>query len=140
MFQQSRIVAAIVVVVAIGAAVAVALNRPGTPSTAPTPAAPQAQVKEFTMTSYYSPEAKRPYFSLGEMVVNQGDRVRIKVTNTMGMHDFVIDEYGVNRETPLNQEQVIEFTADKAGEFVYYCSKPGHRAMGQWGTLKVIEQ
>ncbi len=103
------------------------------------PQASQGEVKEFVMQSYYSPEQGRPFFSLSEMVVKKGDRVRVKVTDTMGVHNFVIDEYGISRETPLNEEQVIEFTADKAGEFVYYCSKPGHRAAGQWGTLKVLE-
>jgi len=99
----------------------------------------QGEVKEFVMQSYYSPEKKAAAFSLKEMVVKKGDRVRVKVTDTFGMHNFVIDEYGISQETPLNQETVIEFTADKAGEFVYYCSKPGHRASGQWGTLKVTE-
>ncbi len=98
------------------------------------------EVKEFTMTSYYSPETKRPYFSLNEMVVNQGDTVRIRVTNTFGNHDIKIDEYNVFAETPLNQEVVVEFVADKVGDFVYYCSKPGHRAAGQWGTLRVLKQ
>ena len=35
-------------------------------------------------------------------------------------------------------KEVIEFTADKAGEFTYYCSVQGHKQKGQWGTLKVI--
>ena len=96
------------------------------------------EVKEFTLTAWYSPEDKRPYFSLNEMTVNKGDTVRVKVTNTFGTHDFSLDEYGIKKETPLNQETVIEFVADKAGDFVYYCSKPGHRAAGQWGTLKVM--
>lgn len=99
----------------------------------------QTEVKEFTMTSYYAPSENRAYFSLPEMVVSKGDKVRVKVTNTMGSHDFVIDEYNIRRETPLNEQQVIEFTADKSGEFVYYCSRPGHRASGQWGTLKVLD-
>jgi heme/copper-type cytochrome/quinol oxidase subunit 2 len=109
------------------------------PAPTPTPSVKQGEVKEFVMQSYYSPEQKRPFFSLSEMVVKKGDLVRVKVTNTFGMHDFVIDEFDVKRETPLSEEQVIEFTASKAGEFVYYCSKPGHRAAGQWGTLKVVE-
>ena len=113
-------------------------SKPQSPVAQP-PSTNQGEVKEFVMQSYYSPEQKRPFFSLKEMVVKKGDRVRVKVTNTFGAHNFVIDEYGINRETPLNEEKVIEFTADKAGEFVYYCSKPGHRAAGQWGTLKVLE-
>lgn len=97
----------------------------------------QDDVKEFSMTSYYDAEGK--WFSLKEMSVKKGDKVRVKVTNTKGTHDFTIDEYGIKKMTPLNEEVVVEFTADKAGEFAYYCSVPGHRAGGQWGTLKVTE-
>lgn len=94
-------------------------------------------VKEFSMTSYYDDAGK--WFSLKEISVKKGDRVRIKVTNTKGTHDFNIDEYGIKQMTPLNEEVVIEFTADKAGEFTYYCSTPGHRAAGQFGKLIVKE-
>jgi heme/copper-type cytochrome/quinol oxidase subunit 2 len=95
-----------------------------------------ALVKEFVMTSFY--DNTGIWFSLKEISVNKGDIVRIKVTNIKGTHDFTLDEYGIKKMTPLNEEVVIEFTADKAGEFIYYCSVPGHRQKGQWGTLKVI--
>lgn|SRR3989338_5182585 len=103
--------------------------------------AASGEVKEFTLTSFYEmvDGKPKPQFSLSEMRVKKGDTVRIKVTNTKGMHDFVIDEFGVAKETPLNQEVAIEFTAGKAGNFVYYCSKPNHRMLGQWGTLVVEE-
>lgn len=136
MYKRTHIVGVIVLIAALLGAIFY-LNRRNSKIPAPEVIAQPGQVKEFTMTSYYSPEAKRAYFSLTELKVNRGDRVRIKVTNTMGMHDFVIDEYGIRRDTPLNEEQVIEFVADKGGDFVYYCSRPGHRAGGQWGTLKV---
>ena len=87
------------------------------------------------MDSYY--DDKGVWFSVKEIRVKKGDRVRIAVTNIKGMHDFVIDEFGVKQETPLNEKTVIEFVADKAGTFEYYCSKPGHRAKGQWGKLIV---
>jgi uncharacterized cupredoxin-like copper-binding protein len=93
-------------------------------------------VKEFSINSYYDDTGV--WFSLKEINVNKGDKVRIKVTNIKGNHDFVIEEYKINEVTPLNQEVVIEFTADKAGEFTYYCSVPGHREKGQWGTLTVL--
>lgn len=101
----------------------------------------EAPVKEFTITSFFEmvDGNPAPQFSLKEIVVNKGDKVRIKVTNTKGTHDFTLNEYNIFEETPLDQEVVIEFTADKAGEFFYYCSKPNHRALGQWGTLKVLE-
>ncbi|MEK7074317.1 MAG: cupredoxin domain-containing protein, partial [Patescibacteria group bacterium] len=105
---------------------------------------PQAEkamtpVKKFSMTAYYDLELKKPIFSLPEITVKKGDRVRIAVTNTRGMHDFTLDEFAVRQELPLNKEVIVEFVASKVGEFVYYCSKPGHRQNGQWGTLRIIE-
>ena len=91
--------------------------------------------KEFATTAYY--DETGVWFSLKEMRVKKGDLVRVHATNTKGMHDFVIDEFGIRKELPLNEEVTFEFTADKTGEFVFYCSKPGHRAKGQWGTLIV---
>lgn len=110
-------------------------NPPATTETSP----PAAAVKEFTMTSFYEvvDGQPKPQFSMKEITVKKGDKVRIKVTNTKGNHDFNIDEYNIRQATPLDQEVTIEFTADQAGEFVYYCSTPNHRALGQWGTLKV---
>ena len=94
-------------------------------------------IKEFMMTAFY--DAKGKWFSLKDMNVKKGDTVRVKITNTAGMHDFVIDELGVKQTLPLNKEVTMEFTANKVGNFVYYCSMPGHRAGGQWGTLHVTE-
>lgn len=98
-------------------------------------------VKEFTMTSWYEMKDGKATtnFSLNEIGVKKGDTVRIKVINTKGNHDFSLDEYGIKKLTPLNQEVTIEFTADKTGSFKYYCSMPGHRMMGQEGTLTVQE-
>lgn len=115
---------------------------PTPPAAQPTPNAPTAgEVKEFAMTSFYEmvDGKPKPQFSLKEMAVKKGDRVRVKITNTRGDHDFKIDELNVYAETPLDQEVTVEFTADKTGEFVYYCAKPNHRALGQWGTLRVTE-
>ena len=97
----------------------------------------ESAVKEFTMTAFYDDTGI--WFSLKEISVSKGDIVRMKVTNIKGTHDFTLDEYGIKKMTPLNEEVVIEFTADKVGEFIYYCSVPGHRQKGQWGTLKVLD-
>ena len=98
-----------------------------------------APVKEFTMQSFVEQVNGTfyPQFSIKEIRVNEGDLVRIKVTNTAGNHDFKLDEFNVYSATPLNQEMTIEFIADKTGTFEYYCTMPGHRAMGHWGTLIV---
>lgn len=98
-----------------------------------------APVKEFVINSYTEIIDGKyyPQFSPKEISVNKGDLVRIKITNTKGTHDFKIDEFGVYTETPLNQEKIVEFVADKAGSFEYYCTKQGHRQLGHWGTLNV---
>lgn len=100
----------------------------------------QSEVKEFSMASYTEmvDGSPKPRFSLQDITVNKGDTVRIKITVTSGMHDFKIDEYDIYEDTQLNKESIIEFTADKAGEFVYYCTKPGHKQNGQWGTFRVL--
>ncbi len=125
----------------------------GTATTPPAPVSPTGtdssatatlgagDTKEFTMTSFFVMEGSqpKPQFSVKELSVKKGDKVRIKVTNTKGMHDFNIDEFNVHEETPLDQEVIIEFTADKAGVFDYYCNIPGHRANGHVGKLTVSE-
>ena len=101
-----------------------------------------AGLKEFAMESFveFIDEKPKPQFSLKEITVKKGDIVRIKITVTSGMHDFKIDEFDAYADTKeLNKEYVVEFTADKGGEFIYYCAKPGHRANGHWGTLIVTE-
>lgn len=99
------------------------------------------EVKEVTMTSYYTMSDSKPYprYSTKEITVKKGDKVKINVTVTAGTHDFNIDEYNIHQETPLDEEVTIEFTADKAGTFAYYCSMPNHRMNGHWGILKVVE-
>lgn len=98
-------------------------------------------VKEFTMTSFTEIIDGKyyPQYSEKELTVNKGDLVRIKITTTSGKHDFKIDEFNVYSETPLEEEVIIEFIADEAGEFIYWCTKPKHRENGHWGTLTVLE-
>ncbi len=96
-------------------------------------------VKEFTMNSWMENKDGKmsPHFSLNEIKVKKGDTVKITITNIAGTHDFMLDEFNINQETPLNQPMVVEFVADKAGTFEYYCSKYNHRELGQKGNLIV---
>lgn len=117
----------------------VTVNQPANSNSAP---AMNAQVKEFNTDSFMERKEDGSItagFSLKEIRVKKGDKVRINVKNLMGPHDFTLDEFGVKEETAEGQVTVVEFTADKAGEFKYYCSKFTHRQMGQEGTLIVEE-
>ena len=101
-----------------------------------------ANVKEFTMTSWMDKTADgkmSAHFSLNEIKVKKGDTVKITITNTAGTHDFVLREFNVAKETPLNQPVTVEFVADKVGTFEYFCSKYNHRQIGQKGSLIVEE-
>ncbi len=73
---------------------------------------------------------------------NPGDIVQITLINKDGiMHDLAIDEFSVM--TPvvdqMDQEVTVKFTAVDAVAYVYYCSQPGHRQAGMFGTLQVGE-
>jgi len=73
-----------------------------------------------------------------DLYVNVGDTVRIEFVNEEGMHDWVLDEF--NAATAIIQggeTDVIEFVADQAGTFEFYCSVMQHRAMGMVGNLIV---
>ena len=89
-------------------------------------------VKEFTVSG------KNFSFTPSLITVKKGDKVKITFQNSSGFHDFVIDEYGVAaKQAQSPATEVIEFTADKAGSFEYYCSVGSHRAQGMKGTLVV---
>ncbi|MEZ4087490.1 MAG: cupredoxin domain-containing protein [Candidatus Gracilibacteria bacterium] len=95
-------------------------------------AAMEEGVKEFTI------DAENFSFSPNTMTVNEGDTVRITLNNLGGSHDFVIDEFDAQTEViNTGETETIEFVADKAGTFEYYCSVGSHRAMGMVGTLTV---
>ncbi len=88
--------------------------------------------KEFTVTG------QNFSFAPNTISVKKGDKVKITFKNANGNHDFRIDEFGVNSGIiKAGEQKTIEFTADKAGTFEYYCSVGTHRAMGMKGTLKV---
>lgn len=99
-------------------------------------------VREFSMDSFMNMNgdgSRVAGFSLKQITAKKGETVRINVNNLRGTHDFVIDEFGVKEETPEGKVTVVEFVADKVGEFKYYCSKYDHRQLGQEGTLIVEE-
>jgi nitrite reductase (NO-forming) len=76
------------------------------------------------------------------LIASPGDVVKISVVNGDGIqHDLAIDEFQVNTGMVEGQGQIgsVTFTVEEAGAYVYYCSIPGHRQAGMWGTLQVGE-
>ena len=89
-------------------------------------------VKEITVQN------DRLSYVQSEIRVNEGDTIRLTFENTGGRHDWVLDEFDAATEVIRGGEsETIEFTADEAGEYEFYCSVPGHRQAGMWGTFIV---
>ena len=70
--------------------------------------------------------AVRSSFEPNKIEVNQGDKVTIYVTNieqtTDELHGFGLLEYNMNVVVDPGETKTIEFVADKAGVFPYYCT------------------
>src|SRR3989344_932852 len=91
-----------------------------------------AEVREFTISG------QNFSFTPSSITVKKGDKVKITFKSIDGFHDFKIDEYGIaTQQLKSPAEEVLEFTADKVGNFEYYCSVGSHRAMGMCGTFEV---
>ena len=93
---------------------------------------PSPVVKEFTIT------ASNFKFEPSNLAVNQGDIVKITLINEGGTHNIFFEEY--NEGTSIASSpitQTLEFVADQAGSFAFWCEVGTHRALGMEGTLVV---
>jgi nitrite reductase (NO-forming) len=76
------------------------------------------------------------------LTANPGDVVKITLINADAItHDLTIDEFGVKTAqlSTIDDQATVIFKVNEEGEYVYYCSIPGHRQAGMWGTLRVGE-
>ena len=73
-----------------------------------------------------------------EIKVKVGEKIKIEFTSTEGFHDFVIDELEAKTTKVTSGELTsVEFVANQAGTFSYYCSVGSHRASGMEVTFIV---
>jgi plastocyanin len=95
-------------------------------------AAEQGAEKEFTVTgSNFSFDPK-------EIKVKKGDTVKILFKNADGFHDWRVDEFNAaTKKIKGGEQDSVQFVAEKAGTFEYYCSVGEHRQMGMKGNLVV---
>jgi nitrite reductase (NO-forming) len=74
--------------------------------------------------------------------IKKGELVRIVIVNKGTLvHDISIE--GLNVTTglvPPGETVYMDFTANSAGEFQYFCSITGHRELGMEGILIVREE
>lgn len=77
-------------------------------------------------------------FVPAQIRVKHGDTVKVTFVNKEGFHDFVLDEFDLQtKQIQAPGQETVEFVADKAGTFEYYCSVGNHRAQGMVGKLIV---
>lgn len=85
-------------------------------------------------------EAGSFYYKPNLIRVKKGEKVKVTLNAVSMVHNFNIDELSVKGpNTQMGTSSTVEFTADKVGEFEFYCSIGQHRANGQVGKLIVTE-
>jgi len=81
------------------------------------------------------------YFTPNEIIVRQGDKVKINFTNVGGTHNLLFVDFGEigTKTIKTGESDTIEFMATKKGTFEFYCGVGNgyHRMMGQIGVLIV---
>ncbi len=113
---------------------------------------PEPKVDEYTLKTILGQNPPMAYIGVGgsidgqinpHLTANVGDTVRITLINgDPVLHNLTIDEFNVKTGdlSQKDQQVTVEFTPDRPGDFVYYCSQPGHRQIGMFGTLTVSGQ
>jgi nitrite reductase (NO-forming) len=75
------------------------------------------------------------------LMVHEGETVQINLINGEGAeHDIVVEQYAARSDRVVGRgaSSTMSFTADKSGEFIYFCSIPGHREAGMEGRIQVM--
>ncbi|HEV8464670.1 MAG TPA: copper-containing nitrite reductase [Pseudolabrys sp.] len=75
------------------------------------------------------------------LVVHEGETVQVNLVNGEGAeHDLVVDDFAARTDHVVGKgaSSTTSFGAGKTGEFLYYCSIPGHRQAGMQGRLQVL--
>ncbi len=70
----------------------------------------EQEIKEFTIKAFSF------YYDPNKIEVNQGDKIRIIIDNADVLHGIRIPDLGIKGN------EIIEFVADKQGEFTWYCA------------------
>src|SRR5450830_1307552 len=118
------------------------------PAPAATPMGDMHAPTSFTLRSGIA-EGRMVYIGVGGdldgkvnplLMVHEGETVQINLINGEGAeHDIVVDQYAArsDRVQAKGASSTLSFTADKPGEFIYFCSVAGHRQAGMEGRIQV---
>ena len=67
--------------------------------------------------------AKKYEFDPSTITVKKGEHVKLVITALDKDHGIKIEAFGINQVLKKGDPTTVEFTADKAGEFPFECSK-----------------
>lgn len=77
-------------------------------------------------------QAKSWEFTPSVITVKQGDRVNLTITSIDVDHGFALPDFGVSANLKPGKTETVIFTADKKGEFTFFCNVfcgAGHKEM-----------
>ena len=136
--NKAGIIIVLIVLVGVGAIMMKKSSSPAMPSSNDLMTAPrEAAAPKDGMITVESSSFK---FVPNTITVKKGVKTTIVLNNMDGMHDFVVDALAIKTKIVKGVGQdTVEFTADKAGSYEFYCSVGNHKAMGMVGTLIVEE-
>lgn len=140
--MKNTIVISLVVLAVIGGLVYASLSKPVPESKMGAAVSPTTAMVEESAepVQEITVEGSKFKFEPSTITVKKGQKVKLIFKNIEGIHDFRVDELGIATEViEENEQESVEFTADKIGSFEFYCSVEEHRAMGMVGTLVVEE-
>ncbi len=66
--------------------------------------------------------AKRYTFAPRRIEVTEGDVVRVELRTEDIAHSLTIDEYRISKRVEAGMSVVLEFRAERAGTFPFYCN------------------
>jgi nitrite reductase (NO-forming) len=121
-----------------------------TPSANEVASPPAGTSVEYTLLTGES-EGRMVYIGVGgeidgmvnpDLFANPGDTVRLIMVIGDGiLHDLALPDLNAQSEaiSKKNDQTEVVFQVTDAGEFVYYCTLPGHRQAGMEGRLIVAD-
>ena len=70
--------------------------------------------------------------------ITAGEDHEVTIDNTDNqLHTFTFEDLDVDLEVEGGETGTVTLNVPDAGEYVFYCTVPGHRESGQEGTLTV---
>ena len=122
-----------IIVILLITAVSVAFSIKATLSQSSNQALPPGYIEQGAKIT-----AKKYSFTPNELTFTAEKPITVILTSVDGSHSFHVDELNVkSREAKKGQSIVVEFSADKAGKYEFYCAHGSHKKKGMTGMLEI---